>query len=248
MELKNLNRNSTVKQQLKVARMRAALGRRVNGFINDAAAFLPTIEEGDLKPCEDEEITTSEEDPVELEATVDVSLDDDAGFEEEDESETPSIPPETVILPLPSNITSKKIKSSIDSLISIERQLRIGQANDALEGVRIGLANKSLLLLNDVNKSRSTKQSTRAWASVRNAQSQIVVHARSYERAWKALNSVGVPEDLVTYQKLDTKDLVIVKDIAMAKRFGQGSDSLAWFWRIGPSHDQLTGDWMEECE
>ena len=56
------------------------------------------------------------------------------------------------------------------------------------------------------------------------------------------------PEDLVTYQKLDQKDLVVVKDITNAKRFGQGSDSLAWFWRIGPSPDALTGEWMEECE
>jgi hypothetical protein len=230
--------------------MRATLGRQVNGFINASAAFLPSLEEGDLKPIEEEEINTPEEEFVEPEDPVDGSLDDEAtiGMEQEDESETPSIPPETVILPLPSSISSKKIKSSLDDLISIERQLRIGQANDALEGVRIGLANKSLLLSNDVNKSRSTKQSTRAWASVRNAQGHILVHARSYQRAWKALNSIGMPEDLVNYQELDQKDLVVVKDIAMAKRFGQGSHTLAWFWRIGPSQDQLTGDWMEECE
>ena len=34
----------------------------------------------------------------------------------------------------------------------------------------------------------------------------------------------------------------------MAKCFGQGSDTLAWFWRIGPSEDKLTGEWMEEYE
>ena len=34
----------------------------------------------------------------------------------------------------------------------------------------------------------------------------------------------------------------------MAKRFGQGSDTLAWFWRIGPSQEELTGEWMEECK
>ena len=50
------------------------------------------------------------------------------------------------------------------------------------------------------------------------------------------------------YQKLDETDLVVVKDIANAKCFGQGSDALAWFWRIGPSEDALTGEWMEECE
>ena len=47
---------------------------------------------------------------------------------------------------------------------------------------------------------------------------------------------------------LEEKDLVVVKDITSAKRFGQGSDSLAWFRWIGPGEDALTGEWMEECE
>jgi hypothetical protein len=135
-------------------------------------------------------------------------------------------------------------------LISTERELRKGQANDALEGIQIGLANKSLLLQTDVNQSKSTKQSTRAWAGVQNAQSQILIHAQAYQRAWRALRLIGTADDLVVYQKLEAKDLVVVKDITMAKRkrFGQGSDSLAWFWRIGPSEDELTVEWMEECE
>ena len=48
------------------------------------------------------------------------------------------------------------------------------------------------------------------------------------------------------YQKLNQTDLVVVKDIAMEKHFGQGSDVLAWFWHIGSSKDSLTGEWMEE--
>ena len=52
----------------------------------------------------------------------------------------------------------------------------------------------------------------------------------------------------VSQPKIDFWDIVVVKDVTMAKRFGQGSDRLAWFWRIGPSQDKLTGEWMEECE
>ena len=242
----------TLNQKLKVARMRARLGRQVNDFINSASTFLPNLEESDLKPTEDEEIAQPEDqyyvEPEEPEEIADGSLDDEEGLEEEDEDQAASLLPEAIVLPLPSNITSKKIKSSLESLLSIERQLRKGQANDALEGVRIGLANKSLLLLTDVNQSRSTKQSTRAWTSVRNAQSQILLHANSYHRAWQALNSIGTSEDLEVYQRLDQKHLVVVKDITMEKQYGQGSDGLAWFWRIGPNEDSLTGEWMEECE
>jgi hypothetical protein len=197
---------------------------------------------------DNDSIDTPQEEFVEPEEVADVGPDEDIPYEEEDEVEAPSVLPEAVILPLPSNIISVKLRSSMKSLVETERELRKGQANDALEGIRIGLANKSLLLQTDVNQSKSTKQSTRAWASVRNAQSQILVHARSYQRAWESLKCIGTPEDLAIYHKLEGKDLVVVKDITMAKRFGQGSDTLAWFWRIGPSKDKLTGEWMEECK
>lgn len=248
LEISKLPQKPTVKQKLKIARMRSCLGKQVRDFLDAASSFLPHLEETDLKPIEDDSIDTPMEESVEPEEIVDASLDDDFFYEEEDEAEAPSVLPESVILPLPSNIISVKLRLSLDSLTSVERELRKGQANDSLEGLRIGLANKSLLLLNDVNQSTSTKQSTRAWASVRNTQSQILFHASGYQRAWKALKCVGTAEDLMVYKKLEQKDLVVVKDISKAKRFGQGSDSLAWFWRIGPGEDALTGEWMEECE
>jgi hypothetical protein len=252
-QIGKLPKKPTVKQLLKVSRSRACLAKRVKDFLERANSFLPTVEEADLKLLEDESIDTPPEESVEPEEFVEVSLeeedlDGDLFEDQEDETEAPSVLPETVVLPLPSNITCPELRMSIESLISTERELRKGQANDALEGVRIGLANKSLLFQTDVNKSKSTKQSTRAWASVRNAQSQILIHAQTYQRAWQALKCIGNPEDLVAYQKLEGKDLVVVKDITKAKRFGQGSDTLAWFWRIGPSEDQITGEWMEECE
>lgn len=210
---------------------------------------MPNLEELDLKPLEYHLINTPKQDFVEPEDLMDGFLEDDEGDEGDDgEAEDLALIPESVVLPLPSNILSAQHRLALESLISVERELRKGQANDALEGVRIALANKSLLLLTDVNRSTSSKQSTRAWSSVRNSQTQILFHARSYQRAWSALGSVGTKEDHSFYQKLQEKDLVVVKDITMAKRFGQGSETLAWFWRIGPSKDSMTGEWMEECE
>ena len=78
--------------------------------------------------------------------------------------------------------------------------------------------------------------------------SQILQHARSYQQVWQALKCIRTQEDMKFYQKLNQTDLVVVKDIAMAKHFGQGSDTLAWFWHIGPSKYSLTGEWMEECK
>ena len=243
-----MTQKPTVKQQLNIARMRSRLGKQVKDFLFKSTVFLPTLGDANLKPHQDDLINTPDDEAVEPEDSLDTSLDEDYNYEEEDGDGDPFGLPENVILPLPSNIISFKLGPSLESLRSMERELRKGQANDALEGLRVGLANKSLLLQTDVNNSTSTKQSTRAWASVRNAQGQILHHARGYQRAWRALQSVGTPEDLEVYQELEEKDLVVVKDITKAKRFGQGSHSLAWFWRIGPSKDSLTGKWMEECE
>jgi len=237
-----------VRQQLKVQSIRARLGKQIKDFFRASESFLLNLEEVNLKPFEDNLINTPMEEFVEPEDFVDSSLDNDFLNLEEDKAEALSVVPESVILPLPSNIAGAELAPALKPLIEVERELRKGQANDALEGLRIGLANKSLLFLTQVNQSTSTKQSTRAWASVRNTQSQILSHARAYQRAWLALKSVGTPDDLLVYQKLEEKDLVVVKDITNAKRFGQGSDSLAWFWRIGPSKNSLTGEWMEECE
>jgi hypothetical protein len=236
-----------MQQQLKVKRMRARLGKQIKDFLDASSSFLPSLDDVDLQPVDDknELINTPGEEFVEPEDLVEEGED---FSEEDDEGEALSTLPESVMLPLPSKMVSEKHRQALESLISVERELRKGQANDALEGLRIGLANKSLLLLTDVNKSTSTKQSTRAWSSVRNTQSQILFHARAYQRAWGALKSVGTPDDLLFYQKLEEKDLVVVKDITNAKRFGQGSETLAWFWRIGPSKDSVTGEWMGECE
>lgn len=248
VELKKLPQKPTMTQQLKVNRLRTRLGKQIRDFIRSSSSFLPSLEEVDLKAVHYESINTPEEEFVEPEELADGFLEEDNISQEDEETEALSIVPESVILPLPSNIVSATYKLGLDSLISVERELRKGQANDALEGLRIGLANKSLLLLTEVNQSKSTKQSTRAWSSVRNTQSQILVHARGYQRAFGALKTIGTPEDLLLYQTLEERHLVVVKDITNAKRFGQGSETLAWFWRIGPSKNLMTGQWMEECE
>jgi hypothetical protein len=162
-----LPQKPTEKQLLKMSRMRSRLSKQIKNFLDAANLFLPNLEDEDLKASADQSFDTPPEESEEPEDVVDESLDEEEFcYEAEDESEAPGILPEAVVLPLPSNIVSEKVRVSILPLLSTERELRKGQANDALEGVRIGLANKSLLLVTDVNQSKSTKQNTRAWASV----------------------------------------------------------------------------------
>jgi hypothetical protein len=91
---------------------------------------------------------------------VDETVNEDDEFEGEDEAKVPSVFPEEVMLPLPSNSILVEFREPLESLRLVERELQKGQANDSLEGLCVALANKSLLLLTNVNQSTTTKQST----------------------------------------------------------------------------------------
>ena len=58
LEISNLSRKPTVEQQLKISRSHAYLGKQVKDFLDRASSLLPTIEETDLKPLDDELIDT----------------------------------------------------------------------------------------------------------------------------------------------------------------------------------------------
>ena len=85
--------------------MRVRLGKQIKDFLNAASSFLPTLEEADLKGFEDESIDTPKDESVETDDPLEDPADEDDNLDEEDESESPSILPEAVVLPLPSNIT-----------------------------------------------------------------------------------------------------------------------------------------------
>jgi hypothetical protein len=121
-----LSPNPTVKQQLKITRMRSRLGKQVKDFLHAANIFMPTVEEVELRPFEDELIDTPAEESVEPEDLLDGFLDEDLYCEEEDDDEAMSDLPEIVALPLPSNVISISVRPSIESLRSIERELRKG--------------------------------------------------------------------------------------------------------------------------
>ena len=142
--------------------MQNQLSNQIKDFLYSSNIFLPNLEKADLKAFKDEPIDTPANEFVEHEEVVDGFLDEEVCYEEENDDGGPSELAETIILPLPSNIASSKLRPHLETLISTERELWKGQANDALEGFQIGLANKSILLQNDVNNSKSTKQSTRA--------------------------------------------------------------------------------------
>jgi hypothetical protein len=97
-----LPKKPTVKQLLKVSRSRARVAKQVKDFLERANSFLPAVEEKDLNQLEDESIDTPPEESVEPEEVVEVSLEEDdldadLFEDQEDETDAPSVLPETVV-------------------------------------------------------------------------------------------------------------------------------------------------------
>ena len=80
LEISNLPWNPTVKQQLKISCSHAYL---VKDFLDRVSYFLPTIEETDLKPLDDELIDTPLEESVEPEEAMEVAPEEDLFYEDE---------------------------------------------------------------------------------------------------------------------------------------------------------------------
>jgi hypothetical protein len=53
---------------------------------------------------------------------------------------------------------------------------------------------------------------------------------------------------LQKFQLIKPDELGVSKDITEENRFGQGSDILPWFWRIGASQLGPPVVWNEECK
>lgn len=82
-------------------------------------------------------------------------LDAESEWEEEEEVETPA---ERARLWLPSSFTkSERVQMGLGRVAEVEVELREGQANDALEALRAGLAEKSLRFRTEVKPAKSQK-------------------------------------------------------------------------------------------
>jgi hypothetical protein len=74
-------------------------------------------------------------------------------------------------------------------------------------------------------------------------------HAREYRRSRAAMQRLQPDSDTLTlYQSLKADDLAVSKEVTEENRHGQGSDKLAWFWRINSATNSQKSEWMYECE
>ncbi len=161
--------------------------------------------------------------------------------------------PELIKLLLPSQMKEDVLaKAGLERLKSQEAELRVGQMNDALQGLRIALGEKSLLLRTSVRNNKTQRTVGRAWAQVRREEEKVQKQLRAYNRAREAFIRLSPADSRFNKFKTITKDdLKVSGDIVEENRIGQRSDALSWIWRIEGDVEEMVGEdypRMKECE
>ncbi|KAG1729111.1 uncharacterized protein EDB91DRAFT_1085887 [Suillus paluster] len=129
-----------------------------------------------------------------------------------------------------------------------ELELQKGQANDCLENLRMALGHKALIYRQYFRSADSTWAGTRSKQEARRCQLKIDKYVRSYQRARSAMQHLGMDEATLgsIYREILPTELSIDKEVTEENRFGQGSDRLAWFWRVNNASEGQEDAWMDE--
>jgi hypothetical protein len=171
----------------------------------------------------------------------------DSDKEDEDESLEAGVA-EDIRLMMPSALGAAECRRQGKTLLmSQEIELRLGQANDALENLRVALAHLCLLYRVEIRHAKSQKVMTRAQAQVKQANRTVNKHVGTYRQAYQAL--LNMEAQIPQFQPITREDLKMSGDIVEENRIGQRNDTMAWFWRIGGNGEkERDSDWMQECE
>jgi hypothetical protein len=160
--------------------------------------------------------------------------------------------PEKERITIPSALAPGEItRLSLDGVAKVEAELRKGQINDSLENLRLALGEKSLCFRADVRNANSQRTSQRAWDNVHKFDADARRHRNIYNHTRNALERLPVePEYLETLQDITEEDMKMSGDVTEENRFGQRSDTLAWFWRQGGmlESDDGSSPRMQECK
>ena len=179
-----------------------------------------------------------------------------SGYDSDDVSDSgrDAKAPELATLPLPSSLAPGEVERlGLTKIAQQEASLHRGQINDALDGLRLALGEKSLLLRTGVRNAQSQLTTLRAWDSVNKRDNDAKKHRETYRHARDVLIRLGLDDDyLSTLGDITDEDMKMPRDILEENRFGQKSDALPWFWRIahnaGDGHSDSDNERMKECE
>jgi len=158
--------------------------------------------------------------------------------------------PERAVLLLPSNIgLDRCIALGYETFVMQEKALRVGQMNDALQGLRLAISRKAVIFREGLRSSRSKNQKTRSWDEILQVDGSVRHHARMYCRARGAAMRLGMnASEMIRFQPLTRAQLSVTTARIDPSLRGQRDSSLAWFWSMDVQADGKVANGMNECE
>ncbi|HXQ36187.1 MAG TPA: hypothetical protein VN843_19385, partial [Anaerolineales bacterium] len=160
--------------------------------------------------------------------------------------------PESDMLSLPSSLAVGEIRrQSLHSIAIVEAELQRAQINDSLHGLCLALGEKAMSFRVDVRNANSQRTSQCAWATVCKRDSDARKHRNIYNHARAALICLDCFLDFLwTLNNITKQDMKMSRDLTEENRYGQWSDTMAWFWQLdnGLSDIDQLSPCMKECE
>lgn len=248
-DVRRLPSDATATQKAAIQERRQKLAARITKFHENADA-VAGIQLGSGSVHIDDPRFYRAEGDQQLEGSEVQYLDED---NDEELLLDEEVPAEEMGLWMPSSVPHSQAITLPPSLAAFrkeELELRKGQANDCLENIRLALGHKAIIYRQHFRSADSVWTGTRSKQEALRCRIKIEKLVRSYQRARLAMERLGMDEDSLKniYQEILPDQLSVDKEVTEENRFGQGSDKLAWFWRVNIAHESRKDAWMDECE
>jgi hypothetical protein len=142
---------------------------------------------------------------------------------------------EYAVVPLPSSLD--KLPPGWQVLAKREEDLRVAQANEAVEALRSDIANKSYLYRANRSLAQGKRERTRGYDTINSVESLMRINGQRYKLATWALSRLGASEKYPQFQILTRTDTKAVTAIYEPNKPGQRTDDLSWIWKLSVTKD-----------
>ncbi|KAH6911905.1 hypothetical protein BKA70DRAFT_1370410 [Coprinopsis sp. MPI-PUGE-AT-0042] len=227
-------------QELETVRKREQLQSEISTFCEIARQLFPQVSFNDYvcfpPPTADPEIDGEDEDDL-----LAHSFDDSNPFIAVDST----IQPESVEIPLPSSF--KHIPDSMKQARSKEIKMRIAQANDSLEAVRVEIGHKSYLYRSNIRLAEGKKQKTRGYDAVKAADNSMRHMLRLYSQArWALVNLNADRSVLKRFREVTRADTAAITAVYKPNARGESNKALSWIWTVDIKGDSDKSSYLQE--
>jgi hypothetical protein len=133
--------------------------------------------------------------------------------------------------------------------IDAEQELRVGQANDALQGVCLAIARKAFVFRTQVCQAVNKTHKMHAYTKIHVMDTSLHYHAQLYRQSRTSLTQLSTGLDVLErFQKLKPGHLKTTTTFINHRIPEMKHKHLAWFWYMDVQGDFIDDSLMRECE